>query len=110
MISNEQKRKAKEKVKTELKKFVGIAFYLWVFLSLFEIHRFVVLREANAASLSGYRLGFAAINALILGKVILIGKHFTRESGSGKTVLSTLYCISLPFLRYWWFALKSSKM
>jgi hypothetical protein len=45
-----------------------------VFLSLFEIHRFIVLSQANAAVLSGYRLGFAAVNALVLGKVILIGQ------------------------------------
>jgi hypothetical protein len=76
MLSNEQKRKAKERATTELKKFVAIALYLWIFLSLFEIHRFVVLRQAHAASLSGYRIGFAAINALVLGKVILIGQAF----------------------------------
>ena len=93
MISNEQKRKAKEKVKTELKKFIAIVFYLWVFLSLFEIHRFVILREANAASLSGYRLGFAAINALVLGKVILIGEalHAGERLREKRVIQSVLY-------------------
>ena len=93
MISNSQKRKAKEKVKTELKKFIAIAFYLWVFLSLFEIHRLVVLRQASAASLSGYRLGFAAVNALVLGKVILIGEalHAGERLREKRVIHSVLY-------------------
>lgn len=83
MISDEQKRKVKEKAATELKKYVAIALYLWVLFSLFEIHRFAVLREFHLGSVSGYRIGFAAINALIIAKVILIGEafHFGENLG-----------------------------
>jgi len=86
-------RKAEERAATELKKFVAIALYLWVFLSLFEIHRVVVLREANAASLSGYRIGFAAVNALVLGKVILIGQavHVGERLSEKRLIYSALY-------------------
>jgi hypothetical protein len=93
MISVEQKRKARERAATELKKFVAIALYLWVFLSLFEIHRFVVLRQANATALSGYRLGFPAVNALVLGKVILIGQalHAGERLSDKRLIYSALY-------------------
>jgi hypothetical protein len=92
MISNEQKRKAKERAATELKKVIAIAFYLWVVLSLLEIHRFVVLREVSQTSLPGYRIGFAAINALILGKVIVIGQ--TLHVGEQLNEKSVVYSAS----------------
>lgn len=77
VISDQKKRSAKERATTELKRFIGIAIYLWVLLSLFEIHRFAILRQVHSAShLPSYRIGFAGINALILGKVILIGEAF----------------------------------
>jgi hypothetical protein len=90
MISDEQKRKAKERVVTELTKILAIAFYLWVVLSLLEIHRFVVLREVSPASVAGYRIGFAAINALILSKVIIIGQALhVGERGSEKRLVNS---------------------
>ena len=66
--------KIKERAVSELKKYAAIAFYLWILFSLFEIHRYAVLRELNLSSLSGYKIGFALVNALIMGKVILIGE------------------------------------
>jgi len=81
MISDDQKRKAKQRAATELKRILAIAFYLWAVLSLLEIHRFVVLREVSRASVSGYRIGFAAINALILSKVIILGEAFHLGKG-----------------------------
>src|SRR5215469_12819266 len=90
MMSDEQKRKAKERVVTELKKILAIACYIWVVLSLLEVHRFVVLREVGPASVSGYRIGFAAINALILSKVIIIGQALhVGERGSEKRLVNS---------------------
>jgi hypothetical protein len=57
---------------------------LWVLLSLFELHRFVVLRGVGLGSISGYRLGFAGLNALVLGKVILIGEALRLGEGHDK--------------------------
>jgi hypothetical protein len=74
MISDQQKLNAKEKALTELKGLIAITLYLWVLFSLFEIHRFAVLREVHLTSISGYRLGFAAVNAFVLAKVILLGE------------------------------------
>jgi hypothetical protein len=67
--------KVKERATTELKRYFAIAVYLWVLFSMFEIHRYAVLRTVNhGASVSGYRVGFAAFNALIMAKVLLIGE------------------------------------
>ena len=93
MISAEQKRKAKERAASELKRFAAIALYIWIFLSVFEIHRFVVLREVHAGSLYGYRIGFAAVNALVMGKVILIGQalHAGERLREKRLIQSVLY-------------------
>ena len=93
MISADQKRKAKERAVSELKRFVAIALYIWVFLTLFEIHRFIILRQVHAASLSGYRIGFAALNALVMGKVMLIGEalHAGERLSRKRLIQSVLY-------------------
>ena len=93
MLSVGQKRKAKDRAASELKKFVAIGVYIWVVLSLFEIHRFVVLRQVHAGSLSGYRIGFAAVNALVMGKVILIGQalHAGERLRKRRLTNSVLY-------------------
>lgn len=92
-VSEDQKRKIETRATTELKKFVAIAVYMWILLSLFEIHRFVVLREFHLQSLSGYRLGFAAVNALIVGKVILIGEmfHLGQQFGAKSVAFRTVF-------------------
>src|SRR5436309_807493 len=95
MISGEQKQTAKSRAVTELKNFVAIAAYLWVLFSLFEIHRVIVLRQAQASSLSGsgYRVGFAAVNALVLGKVMLLGQaiHVGERLRKTRLIQSVLY-------------------
>ena len=91
MISDQRKRKATERVATELKKTVAIAAYLWVLLSLLEIHRFAILRGVTHASISTFRIGFAAINALIVAHFIGIGeKIHLGESLRQKRVI---YCV-----------------
>lgn len=74
MISNLQKRKIKETAIAETKRGIAIALYLWLLLSVFELHRLSVLRGIHLNSLVDYRFGLAAFNALILAKVILIGQ------------------------------------
>jgi len=93
MISDEQKRKAKKRAVTELRKILAVAFYLWVVLSLLEIHRFVVLREVSPASVSAYKIGFVAINALILSKVIIIGDalHLGEQLSEKRVITSALF-------------------
>ena len=107
-ISDQQKKKVKEKAISEVRGFVAIVFYLWVLLSLLEMHRFAVLREVHQTSVSGYRLGLAIINALVLGKVILIaedlhlGEWFSEQrivnSALFKSALFALLLVSFDVL------------
>ena len=85
--------KIKERAVSELKKYAAIAFYLWILFSLFEIHRYAVLRELNIHSLSGFKIGFAAVNALIMGKVILIGEalHVGEQLREKRLIYSVLF-------------------
>ena len=73
-IVNPQKTRLKERAISEVKKFAVIVGYLWVLFVLFEVHRLVILRGQNPMAPFGYRVGFALINALILGKIILIAE------------------------------------
>jgi len=93
MTSDQQKRTLQERAATETKRFVAIALYLWVLFSLFELHRFAVLKGVGLTSISGYRLGFAAVNALVLGKVILIGEavHVGEQLSDKRLISSVLF-------------------
>jgi hypothetical protein len=81
VIENQQKTSLKEKAISEAKKFAVIVGYLWVLFVLFEIHKITILRGQNPATPLGYRVGFAFINALILGKIILIADAFSFGEG-----------------------------
>ncbi len=73
---NERGTQLKQKAINEAKKFAVIVGYLWVLFVLFEVHKITILREQNPETSLGYRVGFALINALILGKIILIAEAF----------------------------------
>jgi predicted ABC-type sugar transport system permease subunit len=94
-MSDQQKSKAKlkERAASELKRYAVIVLYLWVLFGLFELHKYAVLREVNLASLSGWKLGFALVNALILGKVILIGEafHVGEQLSEKRLIYSVLF-------------------
>lgn len=93
MISNQRAQNVKDRAITETKRFIAIVLYLWIVLSLFEIHRFAVLRGVVSKSLAGYRIGFAGVNALVLGKVILIGQalHMGNRCGKTRLIYSVLF-------------------
>jgi hypothetical protein len=65
-------RTLKQKAYHELKEFFGIALYLWVILALFQLYRSVLLTEEHISVVA--HQWFAVINALALGKVLLIAK------------------------------------
>ena len=67
------KKKLEEKAYKEFKEFLSIALYLWIVFSLFIMYKAVVLRE-NMIDLIEH--GVALINALVLGKFMLIAKTF----------------------------------
>ena len=65
------KEALKQKAYSELKEFCVIVLYLWVVLVLFLLYKSVLLNEEHISFLTK---GFAIINALVLGKVILIAR------------------------------------
>jgi hypothetical protein len=62
----------KERAYRELKEFVAIALYLWVVFGLFLLYKSVILNE----DIGYVAKGIALINALILGKFVLIARAF----------------------------------
>ena len=90
---NEKKAQLKEKAISEAKKFAVIVGYLWVLFVLFEIHKLTILRGESPATPLGYRIGFALINALILGKIILIAEafHFGERLKDSPLVYAILF-------------------
>jgi len=61
----------------ELEKYAIITVYLWLLFALFSLHRQLV----QGHGISVWHQGFAILNALIFGKVILIGEAL--EVGKG---------------------------
>jgi hypothetical protein len=64
------KKSLKARALGELEKYVVISIYLWLLFALFSLHRQLVLGHG----ISVWHQGFAIVNALIFGKVILIGE------------------------------------
>lgn len=64
------KKSLKECAVSEMEKYAVISAYLWVLFALFGLHRQLV----QGHGVSVWQQGFALINALVFGKVILIGE------------------------------------
>lgn len=80
----------KERALEELKLFWLIALYLWVFFGAFTIYRRLVVSEVGASYL---HYGFALVEALIIAKVILIGRMFgfSRRFENRPLIVPALY-------------------
>ena len=70
-----RKRDLKLRVFDEVIKFLKIAVYLWVMFGVFALHESVVSAKDH---INYHFYGFALVNALILGKVMLVAEdlHF----------------------------------
>ena len=73
------KRSLTDRAFSEIEKYAVISAYLWVLFALFGLHRQLV----QGHGVSAWQQGFAVINALIFGKVMLIGEAF--ELGKAKS-------------------------
>jgi hypothetical protein len=71
------KKSLKERAVGELEKYAVITVYLWLLFALFSLHKQLV----QGHGISVWQQGFAIVNALIFGKVILIGQAL--EVGKG---------------------------
>jgi hypothetical protein len=72
-VEREAKSGLKERAIEEFKLFSIIVLYLWVFLGSFTIYRRLIIAETGTAYL---HYGIALIEALIIAKVILVGRMF----------------------------------
>ena len=61
----------KQKAYHELKEYILIVLYLWVIFGLFLLYKSVILNEEHISYLAR---GFALVNALVLGKFVLIAR------------------------------------
>jgi hypothetical protein len=75
---NKEKRSLKERAREETQTFLLMFVYLWLIFGMFALHESVVLGKQGVDYQSH---GFAFINALVLGKVMLLaeGLHLGRR-------------------------------
>ncbi len=71
-MANERLLRLKTGAIDETRELFGIFIYFWVLLSLFSLHKALVLNEESLI----YHQGFALINALALAKVVLVAEFF----------------------------------
>ena len=86
---DEPKRTLKQKAYRGFKEYLVISCYLWLVFSLFVIYRAVLLSEG----ISIVAHGEALINALALGKVMLVAKelHFAENFRGKPLIYPTLF-------------------
>jgi len=87
---NTTTRSLKQKVVEQMKEFLLIALYLWLVFSLLIVYRSVILAEYHIPV--AYH-GFAIINALALGKVMLVAKdlHLGERFDNAPLIYPTLF-------------------
>ena len=89
-MGHEARASLKERAVEEFKLFWIIVLYLWLFLGSFTVYRRLVVAETGAAYV---HYGIAAIEALVIAKVILIGGMFgfTRRFDDNPLIVPVLY-------------------
>jgi hypothetical protein len=77
------------RAKEEMIRFVGIFLYLLLILGLFQLHSYLVLKEHGLPFASW---GFAVINALVLGKVMLVAEslEFGRTLARNRLIYAVI--------------------
>jgi len=80
----------KQKAIHEFEEFVGICLYLAFFFFAIATYRMILLHDFHDSS---FNYGFALVNALVIGKVILIGEysHLGKKYETRSILLSSLY-------------------
>jgi hypothetical protein len=76
-----EKPSLKSRALDELREYVIITLYLWLLFAVFSIYRRMILQEHG---ISAWQQGFAIVNALVFGKVILIAQALHLEAGLRK--------------------------
>ena len=83
-------RSLKERALEELKAYWVITLYLWLFLGSFTVYRRLILDETGVAYL---HYGIALVEAMIIAKVVLIGRifGFTRRFDRLPLIVPVIY-------------------
>jgi len=86
----EPNRTLKQKAYRGLKEYLAISCYLWLVFSLFVIYKSVLMSEQHVSFVAH---GEALINALALGKVMLVGQelHFAEKFKEKPRIYATLF-------------------
>jgi hypothetical protein len=97
-----RKRNLRERAVGELERYAIITVYLWLLFALFSLHTRQVLQQHGMITV--WQHGFALVNALIFGKIILIaqalevGKSLERRAllwiVLGKSVIFAILLIA----------------
>ena len=85
-----EKRSLKLRLLEELRKFLVIVAYLWVVFLVFFVHEWLVLAGNNI----GFRFyGLATLNALVLGKIMLIAENlrFAKRFDDRPLIVPIIY-------------------
>ena len=78
------KKNLKERAVGELERYAVITLYLWLLFALFGLHRQLLLGHG----ISGWQQGFAIVNALVFGKVMLVGDALELGKSQEKYALA----------------------
>ena len=94
-MMHEEKPGWKERAFDELRKLSITVIYIWVFLSVFALHREIILRSYNINYPE--KFGFAFINAVILAKFMWLGEilHAGKRAAGKALLYSTLWNAAL---------------
>jgi hypothetical protein len=93
---HEEKPGWKKRALDELQKLSITVMYIWVLLSVFALHREIIL--ANYHINYSAKFGFAFINAVILGKFMWLGEILHAEKkAAGKSLLYSMLWNSALF-------------
>jgi hypothetical protein len=76
-----EKPSLKSRALDELRQYAIITLYLWLLFAVFSLYRRMILQEHG---ISAWQQGFAIVNALVFGKVILIAQALNLEAGLRK--------------------------
>ena len=89
-----EKKSLRARAVSELQKYAVVVAYLWLLFGLFALHKQLVLGQG----VSLWQQGFAVINALVFGKVVLIGDALDLAKGKdGQSLAAIVLRRSLAF-------------
>jgi hypothetical protein len=93
-VKDEKKCRLKQKVIHEMNELLVIFLYLALFFCAFTTYRMLVMKEMG---LSYFHYGFALIKALVLAKVILLGKYvrLVKVFDNRPLIIPTFYKVIL---------------